>query len=89
MEEGEQYALDIINIFNHLFKAPGGPSLKLLDSYFTLIKYNQDLFKKQTANVVEGIQILCLLIEQEVNKPEPHQLFLNKCWNIVREVGES
>jgi len=24
-----------------------------------------------------------------VKKPEPTQLFLNKCWNIVREVGES
>lgn len=28
-------------------------------------------------------------IEKEVKKAAPTQLLLNKCWNVIREVGEN
>ena len=38
---------------------------------------------------MEGLKILTQHIEKEVKKPEPVQIIINKCWNIIREVGEA
>jgi hypothetical protein len=60
----------------------------LLDAYFELIKFNADVIKKQPSTLLDGLKIVSHHIELEVQKPDPVQLIINKCWNIIREVGE-
>lgn len=42
-DKGEEYALQILRIYNHLLANCEEAPLYLLDSYFTLLKYTPDI----------------------------------------------
>jgi hypothetical protein len=87
IDEGEKYVHDIVRVFNHLLLSNKEPSIHLLDSYFDLIKFNADVLKQDPSSLLEGLKIISLHIENEAKKNSPNQLLINKCWNIIREVG--
>lgn len=45
--------------------------------------------KANPAGLLEGLRILAHHVELEIQKPTPAQIIINKCWNVVREVGEN
>ena len=74
-------------MYNHLLANSEEVSVQLLDSYFDLIKYNSDILKKNPGSLLEGLKILSGKIEREIKKGDHSQIILNKCWNVIREVG--
>lgn len=65
-------------------------SHRLLDSIYSVFKANDYELIGHPKIVIDSISYLCRLVEQNVKDP---QFFdnhtINKCFNIIRDVGEN